>query len=352
MKFAVRRCHARLAAWMVCAGIALAGMSAHATPQSGWWWNPAESGRGFFLEVQGPRMFMAGYFYADDGRPTWLVSNDLMPDPNAYDARLLSVTGGQTLVGDYHAPSVPVDAGPVSLRFSDDRRGTLTWAGGTIAIERYAFQHGADATLQPKTGWWWNPDENGRGFSVELQGDHMFIGAYMYDTDGMPVWYVADALMESPGVFRGPLYHVANGQTMGGSYRPPSAPTIAGSVRMEFSAPDRATVTLTDDHTLAAKTSKTIVILPQYVLHPVGPMASAKFWVGGFDWKRVFTFDDVVNEFAVDVPIMTWSQPVDLDTGRYPAFYKRVPVSRPARDRLIFRKETSRWAPTGPTTRE
>ena len=32
--------------------------SSHAAPENGWWWNPAQSGRGFSIEVQGDTMFL------------------------------------------------------------------------------------------------------------------------------------------------------------------------------------------------------------------------------------------------------------------------------------------------------
>lgn len=302
---------------------ALASPLAQAIPQNGWWWNPAESGRGFFLEVQGPRMFLSGYFYAEDGRAKWLVSNDPMPDPNAYDGRLLAFANGQTLGGNYRAPGAATDAGPISLRFSDSTHGTLTWAGGTVPITRQPFAHGTTPSLQPKTGWWWNPDESGRGFSVEVQGDHMFLAAYMYDAGGNPVWYVADALMESPSVFRGALYQFANGQTLTGAYRAPGAPVAIGNIRMEFSAANRAVVTLSDDPLqpgmFGGKTLTSFPILPQFE-QAAPPVVSAKFWVGGLDSRRVVTLGPVVNIYTVEVPVMTWEQG-ELDFGRYPAFY-------------------------------
>ena len=258
---------ARIASFFLGGLVFFNATLAHAEPQGGWWWNPAESGRGYFLEVQGPRLFLAGYFYDGSGRATWLVSNDLMPNPDMYSGRLLDVRGGQTLVGDYRAPGSITDAGGITLVFSDSSHGVLTWPGGSVAIERYRFHSGEDKEDAPMTGWWWNPAESGRGFSVELQGDHMFIGAYMYDAAGNPVWYVADAMMQSPTVFRGPLLQFANGQTMGGSYRAPSSPVTAGSITVEFIDADRATVTLSDEPALgqarAKGPPKVITIRPQ-----------------------------------------------------------------------------------------
>jgi hypothetical protein len=314
----------RLGASLLGALAMFASALLHAAPQAGWWWNPAESGRGFFLEVQGSRMFLSGYFYADDGRPTWLVSNDPMPDANAYDGRMLAFREGQSLLGDYRHPSGPDDAGAVSLRFTDDTHGTLTWAGGMVPIERQDFHHGGPASFQPRTGWWWNPDESGRGFSIELQGDHMFIGTYMYDESGKPVWYVADALMQSPTRFSAPLLRFANGQTMAGAYHAPSPPAFVGTITIDFSASDQATVTLSDEVTKRAKDRRSIAIKPQYVKPVVVVEHAPKYFVGSLDESRVWAIAPILGTFHFEVALMTWIVDDELVglNGGYPAFYK------------------------------
>lgn len=47
----------------------------------------------------------------------------------------------------------------------------------------------------PESGWWWNPDEPGRGYNIEIQDDVLTIAAYGYDADGFPVWFTAAAQM-------------------------------------------------------------------------------------------------------------------------------------------------------------
>jgi hypothetical protein len=235
--------------FFTCVGLSLLlsnPFASAAAPQTGWWWNANEAGRGFFIEVVGDWMFVSGYFYGEDGRPTWLVSNDPMPDPRVYQGRLLSFHGGQSLVGDYRAPTGPAIPGNIRIEFADDSHATMTWPGGVVALERQPFQHATSSTFAPRAGWWWNPDESGRGFSVELQGDHMFVGAYMYDDDGAPVWYVADALMKTATRFEAPLLRFANGQTLTGGYRHPDGPSVAGSIIIDFSDANTAMVTLAD----------------------------------------------------------------------------------------------------------
>ena len=43
-------------------------------PQTGWWWYPAQDGRGFGIEVRGNTLFMSGYLYDDAGKATWMVA--------------------------------------------------------------------------------------------------------------------------------------------------------------------------------------------------------------------------------------------------------------------------------------
>jgi hypothetical protein len=227
--------------------LSMAAPWVHAAPQSGWWWNPDESGRGFFIEIDEGWFFMSGYFYDSAGHATWLVTNDPMTEPMHYQGRLLAVSNGQSLVGDYRAPGAPSVAGTVTVNFSDDNHARLEWNDASILIERQPFESAQPATFTPFTGWWWDPAESGRGMSLELQGQHMFIGLYMYEEDGRPVWYVADAMMTTPTRFVAPLLQFANGQTMGGGYHPPTGPRTVGTLLIDFTAPDRATVTLSDD---------------------------------------------------------------------------------------------------------
>jgi microsomal dipeptidase-like Zn-dependent dipeptidase len=215
-------------------------------PQNGWWWNPAESGRGFFIEVKGGVLFMAGYFYANDGRAAWAVSGGPMTNANNYRGDLVTVRNGQTLVGPYREPA-PTDiasAGPITLNFADDSHGILAWAGGIVAIERQIFGSGS-AAFQP-TGWWWNPAQNGRGFSIEVQGDTMDLVAFMYDADGIPVWYISTGKMTTPMRYSGRLEQIAGGQTMTGPYRPPTGAKTVGSIRIDFDSLKSATLTLAD----------------------------------------------------------------------------------------------------------
>ncbi|MEJ0047567.1 MAG: hypothetical protein WDN04_16665 [Rhodospirillales bacterium] len=59
MKSVLRAC--MLAALLVVAA------PARALPVSGYWWNPAEGGRGFVIEIEGSALYFAGFLYDSSG---------------------------------------------------------------------------------------------------------------------------------------------------------------------------------------------------------------------------------------------------------------------------------------------
>jgi hypothetical protein len=228
-----------------------------AEPQNGWWWNPAESGRGFFIETTRGVTYLAGYFYDEDGRATWVSSGGSNSDPYLYRGTLQSYRNGQTLFGAYRAPGAAVDVGPVEVRFVDDSHGTFTWPGGTIPIERQVFGVEdeiplplwvlglADPPFRPETGWWWNQAQSGRGFSIEVQGTNLFAVSFMYDDAGDPTWYFSAGPMATPTHYEGDVLLFENGQTLNGPYRFPGHQTI-GRMTIDFAGTGEATIAIAD----------------------------------------------------------------------------------------------------------
>jgi hypothetical protein len=219
-------------------------------PQTGWWWNTAEGGRGYSIEVAGSHIFFASYLYDVSGRATWLVaSGNTSLDGSLFTGNLESYANGQTLSGAYRAPGAPGNAGPITLAFTDPRRGTMIWPGGTVAIERFNIVPNglnlAPQANQPETGWWWNPSESGRGYFLEWQGGELFMAGYMYDDSGNPVWYLGANKTPNAQAFSGAWVQYGNGQTLTGTYRPaqPVNPNVA-PVTITFSGPETAIMTL------------------------------------------------------------------------------------------------------------
>jgi hypothetical protein len=220
-------------------------------PAAGIWWNPAEGGRGYVIETRNNTLFLGAFLYDSSGRPTWHAASGAM-NGNTFSAALSTYAGGQTLTGPYLAPSVTGSAGDVSIVFTDSSHGTLTWPGGTIPIQRFDVVTGGAAMTPaagtPETGIWWNPAESGRGFALEIQAGTMFLGGYMFDASGNPIWYSSGQTpMTDAMTYIGTWDQYGNGQTMTGSYQPATLvnPNV-GTVRIEFSNTENATLTLPD----------------------------------------------------------------------------------------------------------
>ena len=110
------------------------------SPETGWWWNPSESGRGFAIEFQGNSVFLVGFMYDTDGTPVWYLSTGPMTTPTSYTGTWTEYGGGQTMTGPWQPNKVLANAGPLKLNFSDSRNGTMTLPDGRqIPITRFQF---------------------------------------------------------------------------------------------------------------------------------------------------------------------------------------------------------------------
>ena len=223
-------------------------------PQTGWWWNPLEGGRGFSIEVQGNHLFFAIFHYDASGRASWNVSPGATSLDGAYFASdLYAVTGGQTLGGSYRAPT-SVKAGSITLAFNDATHGTMIWPGGVVPIERMNLVPGglaapAQANV-PESGWWWNPQESGRGFFIEWQNGYADLAGYMYDEAGNPIWYISVYPTPNAQTFSGAWWQYANGQSMGGVYQAPvQTNNNVAPVTIQFQGPSTAIMTLPNGRT-------------------------------------------------------------------------------------------------------
>jgi hypothetical protein len=178
-------------------------------PESGWWWDPGLSGIGFFLEYGGGStsgIFLAGFFYDADGKATWMVSTGPIAS-STYNASWQKMNGGQTLTGPYRQPSGYTIGGGVSLAFTDSSHAVMTRPDGSkINLQRFAFTSSqspvAPEAGAPQSGWWWAGTAlSGTGYGIEIQGNSVFIVAYVYDNSGNPVWYLATGNLTTPTTY-------------------------------------------------------------------------------------------------------------------------------------------------------
>jgi hypothetical protein len=232
-------------------------------PQTGWWWNPLEDGRGFSLERRGNNLFFASFLYDVSGRSTWYVSSGPVSlEGTLYAGELLSAARGQTLGGPYVGFPAVTSAGQITLAFNNSATGTMVWPGGTVPIQRFnIIPNGLNlppaAAGQPESGWWWNEQESGRGFFLEFQNGWLDIAGYMYDDDGNPIWYITVAEIGGPvaaRTFTGTWWSYTGGQTLTGPWRQNTrSNSNVAPLTITFTGPDTATMTLPNSRTTALR---------------------------------------------------------------------------------------------------
>lgn len=195
---------------------------------------------------------MAGYLYDPSGRATWYAAGPAAMNGATFSAPLLTYLGGQTLTGAYRSTTGTINNGTISITFTDATHGSLTWPGGTVAIQRYDIvTNGSSAAVPngtPEAGWWWNSAEGGRGYSIEIQNGTMFLAGYMYDNSGNPIWYASGpTAMTNSTTYQGTWQEYGNGQTLTGAFKPASVVNSnTGSITVNFSNSTNGTLTLPD----------------------------------------------------------------------------------------------------------
>ena len=215
-------------------------------PQTGWWWNPSEPGRGFAIERRGTNLYVGTFLYDGTGRGVWYSAGGPMSG-SSFSANLEQYGGEQSEWGPTTGVTHVGAVGPVTLTFSTSRTATLTWPGRSMSIERFEFVPGGAISgpvgWAPETGWYWNPEESGRGWFVETQGNAIFVAIYTYSL-GRPVWFAGTLQPTSGTVFQGAISEYCCGQTLSGPYQAPVTTFSPGVVVMQFASATEVVVTL------------------------------------------------------------------------------------------------------------
>ncbi|HEY2630299.1 MAG TPA: class I SAM-dependent methyltransferase [Usitatibacter sp.] len=167
--------------------------------RSGWWWNPEQSGRGFFIDFDAAAPRVACCAYEDEGKPSWSI----------HDSALLDVPGEGRQVG-------------------------LQLAGATLQLEA---QHAAHPGGR-HTGWWVDHQQrDASSIIVEHLGERVMAAALA--SDG---WSLVVASRGRGNDFNGEWLRFTGGQTLSGPYRAPASSRALG----------RASLTWTGDGFLVA----------------------------------------------------------------------------------------------------
>ncbi len=142
---------ARKAFWSLAGVVMFAGTVSAGLPDSGWYWNPAESGRGFNIEIQNDSLFMAGFVYDSNGKPIWFVSGGPMSSDHTFSGPAFQTANGQPLGGAYQSPGT-VPFGNASITWNTTTTATVSVNGYNFNITRETFGVDFTSAAQPMLG--------------------------------------------------------------------------------------------------------------------------------------------------------------------------------------------------------
>jgi hypothetical protein len=105
--------------------------------------------------------------------------------------------------------------------------------------------HVSALAITPKIGTWWNTAESGRGYTIDGMGDTLMLGAFVYDANGYPVWYLAVGKLTNNGAnWSATLDKTQNGQCLSCGYKAPISMGNDGTVSIIFSSDTKGVMTL------------------------------------------------------------------------------------------------------------
>ena len=101
--------------------------------------------------------------------------------------------------------------------------------------------------FMPFNGLWWNPDESGSGYNIQVQRDVMVVTMFAYTAAGEPVWYYAPGRLAGAGAgvaLSSTLDRYHGGQCASCAYVRPTVAGSDGAFSIVFDSPVSATVHL------------------------------------------------------------------------------------------------------------
>lgn len=99
----------------------------------------------------------------------------------------------------------------------------------------------------PFGGLWWNPEESGTGYNLQVQRGVMVVTMFSYTAAGEPVWYYAPGRLSGTGgevMMSASLDRYRGGQCASCRYSPPTVAGSDGMLTIVFSSPKSATIQL------------------------------------------------------------------------------------------------------------
>lgn len=105
------------------------GSSTPVSPVVGLWWNPAESGTGYALDVRHQTLVVTVYSYTPTGAPLWYIVVGPIVN-NVFVGSLEKFANGQCISCAYKVPTANGNDGQMVIAFTSPTTATMTLPGG------------------------------------------------------------------------------------------------------------------------------------------------------------------------------------------------------------------------------
>jgi hypothetical protein len=162
-------------------------------------------------------------------------------------ANFLSTTGGSVNYAEstdiMAYASLPTNGNAVARDGSTTTPTPTNFAGKSGSLAASCI--GA-ACVIPQAGFWYNQAEGGRGYVIEIHGNTLFIGGFMYDNNGNAIWYASGpAPMVNSTTYTNVWQQYGGGQSLTGTYKPSTVVNAnVGALTIQFTSATTATLTL------------------------------------------------------------------------------------------------------------
>src|SRR6476661_6110585 len=120
----------------------------------------------------------------------------------------------------------------VLYRHSKRERKMFTRLMFGIAVLSLAVSASA---FTPRTGHWFNVNESGSGYNIDIQDGVLVVTIFSYKPNGDSEWYISSGPMSgSQSTYTGLLLAVRGGQCISCAYTAPSSTITSGSIVITF----------------------------------------------------------------------------------------------------------------------
>jgi hypothetical protein len=175
---------------------------------------------------------------------------------------------------------------------------------------------GSAQAYQPEAGLWWNPNESGSGFTIEIQDNLLVFTGYLGESNGQPVWYTSAGLLNGNALYEGDLLRFTGSQCAGCSYPGTPQNQRVGSIRLAFNANDPTRGELTWN--VPPRPVRTLPIERYYFYYKRGSDGSAPIQASKMlgEWSLNLDFSEFpnFNAFRYSGDVLVFDQ-LDLDAG-------------------------------------